>query len=244
MKSQEMVVFDADGESIPFVIYDMRGTKWVLAADVQRALQMQNIRDLVGRLRRDGELREGLHFCKFTIQNSGPGNPNVLGLSRRGVIRIAMRSDAPRARAFREWAENVLDKVMETGVYDANGDLAAKAGSNAERTIGFRQGLLFSEIMMRHRMAVDELARFCHLRNQGLTRAELAAVFDIRPHKVRLILLDMEALGIRFQRLKQGRTRMRDMVREFREMLAAAEPPQYEHSLCVLPKAGEEGTNA
>jgi len=38
-------------------------------------------------------------------------------LSKRGIIRVAMRSDAPRAAQFRDWAETVLYEVMTTGSY-------------------------------------------------------------------------------------------------------------------------------
>jgi prophage antirepressor-like protein len=97
-------------------IVDSDGEKWVLASSVGFALGIQSIRKLIKDLKASEGLIEGRHFCNIKLQYSEkdvrPGNPDRLLLSYRGVIRVAMRSDGPRAVAFRDWAEEVLYNAM------------------------------------------------------------------------------------------------------------------------------------
>ena len=116
------VCFDRQGEAgdpVEFDVVSRDGEKWVLASQVGEALGIANIRSLFSDLTKAEGLIEGRHYCRITLQNSGkvvhPGNPNRLLLSYRGVIRVAMRSDGPRAVQFRDWAEDVLYEALQGG---------------------------------------------------------------------------------------------------------------------------------
>ena len=116
--ANEMVVFDWDEAAGPMQVeMDVRtiqGEKWVPAAVVGEALGIQNVRQLISSLRDSEGLTEGKHFCKIVLQQVGKvvqGRERLM-LSYRGVIRVAMRSDGPRAVRFRDWAEDVLYGVM------------------------------------------------------------------------------------------------------------------------------------
>lgn len=54
------------------------------------------------------------------------GHRNCLVIDFRGVIRLAMLSNAPRAIEFRDWAVKVLCQVLKNGYYFAGpGDIQA-----------------------------------------------------------------------------------------------------------------------
>lgn len=112
------LVFGNDEHGVAFDVVDANGERWVLASQVGEALGILNIRKLVHGLKITDGLSEMKHFCTLKLQNSNgasSGNPNKLLLSYRGVIRVAMRSDGPRAAQFRDWAEDVLYREMIPG---------------------------------------------------------------------------------------------------------------------------------
>lgn len=107
-------------EDTVIAVHDVEGNRWVTAKETSAALGYDDsraFRKLVGEMADRNELSEGRHF-KFLPLDGPGGTQETLVLSRRGVIRTCMRSDAPRAIAFRDWAEEVLDEVMRTGRYD------------------------------------------------------------------------------------------------------------------------------
>lgn len=106
-------------ENVAFRIIDSNGERWVSANQVGEALGYEDtraFRRLCQQMEDRGELRKGRHFMILPLKTAG-GAQETLVLSHRGVIRTAMRSDAPRAVVFRDWAEEVLFEVMTRGFY-------------------------------------------------------------------------------------------------------------------------------
>ncbi|MEW6351435.1 MAG: Bro-N domain-containing protein [Thermodesulfobacteriota bacterium] len=100
-------------------IYDINGERWVTAKEQAAALGYTEIRSfqkLIQDMADRGELKQGVHFMFIPLPTAG-GKQESMVLSYKGVIRTAMRSDAPNAIKFRDWAEEVLFQVMVTGVY-------------------------------------------------------------------------------------------------------------------------------
>ncbi|MEW6351434.1 MAG: Bro-N domain-containing protein [Thermodesulfobacteriota bacterium] len=112
-------------------VYDLNGERWVTAKELAGALgyaDPRTFRDLVQEMADRGELKKGGHFNLLPLQTAG-GKQETVVLSYRGVIRTAMRSDAPNAVAFRDWAEEVLFQVMVTGSYSKHTWRTAHGGA-------------------------------------------------------------------------------------------------------------------
>lgn len=113
-----LAVFQSNGQEFPLTIHDANGQRWVTAQDVGNALGASNIRELIRQLVERGEMVDDKHICQVSLQMPGDSQPRKMTvLSCRGVIRIAMRAQTERAIIFRDWAEDVLYEVMETGSY-------------------------------------------------------------------------------------------------------------------------------
>lgn len=100
-------------------IHDAHGDRWVTVKDQAAALgygDPRSFQKLVQEMEERSELRQGVHFRFIPLSGQ-----ETKVLSYRGVIRTAMRSDAPRAIAFRDWAEEVLFQVMTKGSYTMPG---------------------------------------------------------------------------------------------------------------------------
>lgn len=76
--------------------------------------RVRSLKKLVQEMRARGELKEGVHLKCLPLQTCGGPQTTIL-ITYRGVIRLAMRSDSPRAVRFRDWAEEVLYAVMTRG---------------------------------------------------------------------------------------------------------------------------------
>ena len=113
----KIALFQADGQEFQLRVHDVDGNRWVTAQDVGNALGHGNIHRLISDLKSSGEIQDGKHFSTVTVENPTGGRPISLLLSCRGVLRIAMRAQTDRAKIFRDWAEDVLYEVMETGTY-------------------------------------------------------------------------------------------------------------------------------
>jgi prophage antirepressor-like protein len=141
MKPQEdqpwvhSIRFSDDGTEYPLDIIDANGNRWVTSAQVGEALGSSRITNLIAELSKKGEMVEGKHFCTLNVQKSASsgshsstlnvqksvrGNPNIIVLSYRGIIRVSMHSEGRRASKFRDWAEDVLFEVMTTGRVSQN----------------------------------------------------------------------------------------------------------------------------
>jgi prophage antirepressor-like protein len=103
---------------VDFKIIDKDGNKWVTVKQTAQATHqtLRALRKLIADLRYRGEMREGVHFM-FTPLPTPGGEQITMILSYLGLTRIFMRSDAPRAQEFRDWAETVLGPVMTQGYY-------------------------------------------------------------------------------------------------------------------------------
>jgi hypothetical protein len=108
------LVFWSNEAKVTFDVVDAQGERWVLASQVGEALGIQNIRDTFAKISQTEGLVEGTHWCRIILQQVGKvvQDRERLLLSYRGVIRVAMRSDGPRAVQFRDWAEDVLYEAM------------------------------------------------------------------------------------------------------------------------------------
>lgn len=103
-------------EDVDMEIIDHEGQRWVTVKALADALGYEDHRSLVNLINRKSEEFEGKTFVIKLMTNS-PGRPDTTIINYHGVIRVAMLSDAPRAKQFRDWAEEVLFRVMTTGFY-------------------------------------------------------------------------------------------------------------------------------
>ena len=90
------------------------GEPWFVAADVCRALEINNSRDAVTRLEDDERdtvvLTDGIR-----------GNPNVTVVNRPGLFSLVLGSRKPEARLFKHWiTHEVLPALEKHGVYAIN----------------------------------------------------------------------------------------------------------------------------
>lgn len=107
-------VSEAEGFSIRFVQKD--GQDWFIARDVCEALGIKNSRQAVSKL--DADERNTVTF------NDGiQGNPNTTAVNESGLYALILRSNKPKARAFRKWVTSeVLPAIRKTGGYSVGGD--------------------------------------------------------------------------------------------------------------------------
>jgi prophage antirepressor-like protein len=130
-KDKALVKFQFDNINYDMEIIDQDGEKWVPANQVGEALGNANIRNLIRSMKEREELKEGVHIRTFTTKMVGDTQPRKITiLSRLGIIRVGMRSDGKRAIAFRDWAEDVLFKVMTTGSYSLLGAGSSRTDSS------------------------------------------------------------------------------------------------------------------
>lgn len=145
-----LVRFWAEGNPWDMDVVDAHGDRWVLASQVGEALGVSNVRSLVADLRDTEGLVEGKHYCRLDLPMNGKDvlfcratrqqveksvqDRERLLLSYRGVIRVAMRSDGPRAVQFRDWAEDVLFAAM------VDGGIRPALGAGADLEVLYRKG--------------------------------------------------------------------------------------------------------
>ena len=87
------------------------GRPWFVAADACRVLEMDTSRGVYQHLRNIPEGERKTQKLNLGIR----GNPNVTLLSKKGLVRLIMRSDKPIAAPFQDWAIDVVVEVLETG---------------------------------------------------------------------------------------------------------------------------------
>jgi len=162
---------------------------------------VKRIGRLVYELRDLGEIKEKKHYCTVTGLNSGVGRPDRLVLSYRGVIRVAMRSQGQRAREFRDWAEEVLLRVMMTGEYSSGKAVIPREGESR----GLRKGLAIAEISGRLNVPIPLLARLCRFRRMGLTQREASSALALSRNKVQQIERRLREIGIFFETVHTNR---------------------------------------
>ncbi len=136
------IFFESDSEKYILSIHDIEGNKWIPSNQVGDAIGISNIRNLIADLKEASELIEQKHYCRVTLRKSGRGNPEILALSYRGIIRVAMRSQAKRAKEFRDWAEDVLFDVMTKGYCLPEPEKVAQAFYDAGRKLGLKHNIM------------------------------------------------------------------------------------------------------
>ena len=108
--SNEMKVFQSEqfGQVRAMVI---DGDPWFVAADVCKALDINNPRQAVSYLDDDEK-------NTVTINDGIPGNPNKTIISEAGLYSLILRSRKPEAKAFKRWiTHDVLPSIRKHGVY-------------------------------------------------------------------------------------------------------------------------------
>lgn len=108
--SSDLVTF----RDVNFNVIDASGEKWVTVKQLSQALGYSH-QDQLNKLFR----RNHLEFQRklYTVNLTGKqGRPETI-INYHGVIRAAMLANTKEALEFRDWAEEVLFKVMTTGHY-------------------------------------------------------------------------------------------------------------------------------
>ena len=87
------------------------GNPWFVAADVCKALDINNPRQAVSYLDDDEK-------NTVTINDGIPGNPNKTIISEAGLYSLILRSRKPEAKAFKRWVTHeVLPSIRKHGMY-------------------------------------------------------------------------------------------------------------------------------
>lgn len=87
------------------------GELWFVAADVCKALDIQNSRDAVARLDEDEK-------NTVVLTDGNRGNPNVSIVNEPGLYSLVLGSRKPEAKAFKRWiTHEVIPSIRKTGGY-------------------------------------------------------------------------------------------------------------------------------
>ena len=117
------------------------GESWFVAADVCRALGLNNTTIAVSAL--DDDERS-----KFNLGRQGVTN----AVSEPGLYKLVMRSRKPGAKAFQRWVTHeVLPSIRRTGGY-----ISARSGETPEQLMA-RALVVANEAMQRQRRELDEM---------------------------------------------------------------------------------------
>lgn len=115
MNTTEISTFRHEGVDIRTVLVD--GEPWFVAADVARALDMDNIRPSLALLDDD---ERGVN----TIDTLG-GQQSVTTVNEPGLYSLILRSRKPEAKSFKRWVTHqVLPAIRQTGSYLAPAERA------------------------------------------------------------------------------------------------------------------------
>jgi prophage antirepressor-like protein len=107
-------VDETEGFSVRAVHRDEQ--QWFIAPDVCDALGIKNSRQAVSKLDEDER-------NTVTLNDGIRGNPNVTAVNESGLYALILRSNKPKARAFRKWVTSeVLPSIRKTGGYSVGGD--------------------------------------------------------------------------------------------------------------------------
>jgi len=101
-------VFNYKGNDVRTTTID--GEPWFLAADVCRALEINNPGDAVGRLDED---EKGI-----ALTDTPGGMQKMIHVNEPGLYALTLTSRKPKARDFRRWVTHeVLPQIRKTGSY-------------------------------------------------------------------------------------------------------------------------------
>lgn len=230
-----VVKFKVNGKEYPISLVKKDVGKIVLAQQIGEAIGNKQIKSLIFKMQKNGEIQEGRHLSSVKELNSRPGNPRRLYLTYRGVIRVAMRSQGTRAREFRDWAEDVLYEVMMTGHYGPVYEPPEEIVEDA-RGAGFKQGFFFFEICKRYDLQMDMLIKLCRFRTLRLTQKEAAVACGISSDQVKRIEKDLKEAGIRFKPVNANK-RNNQFLRELPDaLISAMQVPNRQLTIVNPPK--------
>lgn len=210
-----VVEFKAQGKAYPLSIMEQDDERWILLQQVAEAMGNKQPRRLAHDLREAGEILEGKHCRSVTERQPGDTQRRTrVYLSYRGVIRFAMRSQGQRARAFRDWAEDVLFEVMMTGSYGtprepvvalpAPEDRIAEARREGESQ-GVMKGLALSAVAEKNNLQLEDLARIVQFRKLGMSQREAADAFGVDRYQLQRIETDLRKAGVSIRRANRRR---------------------------------------
>ena len=92
----------------------VEGEPWFVAADVCRALEINNPSMAIGRL--DEDEKSTLSLTEGTSPNGG--NPNVNVVNEPGLYSLVLGSRKPEAKQFKRWiTHEVIPAIRKTGAY-------------------------------------------------------------------------------------------------------------------------------
>lgn len=92
------------------------GEPWFVAADVCRALELDQVSNAVRKL--DDDEKTLISIKGIT---NGVGNPNVTAVSEPGLYSLVLGSRKPEAKAFKRWiTHEVIPTIRKTGGYVHN----------------------------------------------------------------------------------------------------------------------------
>ncbi len=121
MKAEEIQTDGAQNGSLPVVFtFENQAIRtiakndetWFVAADVCKALEIQDTSDAIERIEEDEKGKE-------LIPTLG-GLQKLLTVNEYGLYTLIIRSDKPKAREFRRWiTHDVLPSIRKTGRYEA-----------------------------------------------------------------------------------------------------------------------------
>lgn len=88
------------------------GEPWFLGKEVAEILQYQNTRDALAQ-HVDAEDKDTV-----VIHDGTPGNPNQVIINESGLYSLILRSNLPKAKAFRRWVTSeILPSIRKHGAY-------------------------------------------------------------------------------------------------------------------------------
>ncbi len=122
----------ANFEDTELEIISECGERFITVRDLAAGLgaKKRSILKLIGDLAGNNELKEGVHFLCIPLSSRG-GTQNTMIVSYRGVLRIVMRMNSPRAARFRDWCETVLYGIM---IGSVNTAMPVQSGGGSKRS--------------------------------------------------------------------------------------------------------------
>ena len=123
----------------------VEGEPWFVAADVCRALEINNPSMAIGRL--DEDEKSTLSLTEGTSPNGG--NPNVNVVNEPGLYSLVLGSRKPEAKAFKRWiTHEVIPAIRKTGAYKT-GAYSVKPMTPAEMMLAQAKVLVEQERQIR-----------------------------------------------------------------------------------------------
>ena len=156
-------------QSITFDVVDHAGGVWLRAADIARALEYSRANKVTSLYERNAD--EFTSAMTAIVENPTPGlSGNLTTKSRifslRGAHLIAMFARTPKAKQFRQWVLDVLDKNSSAGIpvtmYDKALDVEKR------EAVSFALAQSGSRAMLMRKGEKNALVRELHLMREVL----------------------------------------------------------------------------